>query len=238
MSRARVEEALLQREAALHHLQRRAVFRPHGGQGRALLPAPDRLPGRPVLPAHGQRAEAEPRQAAHGIPAASTRRKTGLLPLRRALPTTWTTSSSRGTKARQLVALIEELLRRLRGAAHLGAALGCPQRAAATKSMLRTEGSQERLDNLAELKQSVYEYETTCGEESTLTHYLAHVALFTNGDADDQARHGEADDRPRRQGPGVPLRLPLRHERGHFPLPQGADSPEAWRRSGGSPSWR
>lgn len=51
--------------------------------------------------------------------------------------------------------------------------------------MLRTEGSQERLDNLAELKQSVYEYEISCGEESTLEHYLAHVALFTNNDASD-----------------------------------------------------
>ena len=47
---------------------------------------------------------------------------------------------------------------------------------------LRTEGSQERLDNLAELKQSVYEYETTCGEEATLEHYLAHAALLTNID--------------------------------------------------------
>jgi len=51
------------------------------------------------------------------------------------------------------------------------------------EAMLRTEGSQERLDNLAELKQSVYEYETSCGEESTLEHYLAHVALLTNADA-------------------------------------------------------
>ena len=48
---------------------------------------------------------------------------------------------------------------------------------------LRTQGSQERLDNLAELKQSVYEFETTCGEEATLEHYLSHVALFTNADA-------------------------------------------------------
>lgn len=57
--------------------------------------------------------------------------------------------------------------------------------------MLRTEGSQERLDNLAELKQSVYEYETTCGEEATLEHYLTHVALFTNNDVEsgkDQVR--------------------------------------------------
>lgn len=50
------------------------------------------------------------------------------------------------------------------------------------EAMLRTEGNQERLDNLAELKQSIYEYETTCGEESILTHYLAHVALFSNSD--------------------------------------------------------
>ena len=53
------------------------------------------------------------------------------------------------------------------------------------ETILRTEGSQERLDNLAELKQSVYEYETSCGEESTLEHYLAHIALFTNSDAAD-----------------------------------------------------
>ena len=48
---------------------------------------------------------------------------------------------------------------------------------------LRTEGSQDRLDNLAELRQSIYEYETTCGEESTLENYLAHVAMLTNLDA-------------------------------------------------------
>ncbi len=51
------------------------------------------------------------------------------------------------------------------------------------EKMLRTEGSQERLDNLAELKQSVYEYETSCGEEATLEHYLSYVALFTNSDS-------------------------------------------------------
>jgi DNA helicase-2/ATP-dependent DNA helicase PcrA len=49
--------------------------------------------------------------------------------------------------------------------------------------MLRTEGSQERLDNLAELKQSVYQYETSSGEECTLENYLSHVALLTNTDA-------------------------------------------------------
>ena len=51
------------------------------------------------------------------------------------------------------------------------------------EAMLRTEGSQERLDNLAELKQSVYEYENSCGEECTMENYLVRVALLTNTDA-------------------------------------------------------
>ncbi|MCR5671706.1 MAG: UvrD-helicase domain-containing protein, partial [Butyrivibrio sp.] len=52
------------------------------------------------------------------------------------------------------------------------------------EKMLRTEGAQDRLDNLAELKQSIFEYETTCGEEVGLEDYLRHIALFTNADAD------------------------------------------------------
>ena len=50
---------------------------------------------------------------------------------------------------------------------------------------LRTEGAQERLDNLAELKQSIYEYEVTCGEETNLDSYLKHIALYTNTDLED-----------------------------------------------------
>ena len=57
------------------------------------------------------------------------------------------------------------------------------------EKMLRTEGSGERLDNLAELKQSVYDFEILCGEECTAEHYLAHAALFTNADT------GEKGDR-------------------------------------------
>ncbi|MCF0150208.1 MAG: UvrD-helicase domain-containing protein, partial [Firmicutes bacterium] len=52
--------------------------------------------------------------------------------------------------------------------------------------MLRTEGGQERLDNLAELKQAIYEFETSCGEELGLEDYLHHVALMTNADAAEQ----------------------------------------------------
>ncbi len=50
--------------------------------------------------------------------------------------------------------------------------------------LLRTEGSQERLDNLAELKAAVREYEETCGEEAGAADFLNHVALFTNSDAE------------------------------------------------------
>lgn len=52
---------------------------------------------------------------------------------------------------------------------------------------LRTEGSGERLDNLAELKQSVYDYETTCGEECTIEHYLTHISLLTASDNEDKS---------------------------------------------------
>ena len=48
--------------------------------------------------------------------------------------------------------------------------------------MLRTEGNQTRLDNLAELKQSVHEFETSCGEECSAEYYLAHAALMGSMD--------------------------------------------------------
>jgi len=50
------------------------------------------------------------------------------------------------------------------------------------EEMMRTEGSQERLDDLAELKQSIYEWETSVGEETDMVSYLRHIALFTNTD--------------------------------------------------------
>ncbi len=52
------------------------------------------------------------------------------------------------------------------------------------EAMRRTEGSQERLDNLAELKQSVHDFEISCGEETTPESYLGYVALMTNTDLD------------------------------------------------------
>lgn len=50
------------------------------------------------------------------------------------------------------------------------------------EEMMRTEGAQDRLDDLAELKQSIYEWEITVGEETDLVSYLRHISLFTNAD--------------------------------------------------------
>ena len=78
--------------------------------------------------------------------------------------------------------------------------------------MLRTEGSQERLDNLAELKQSVHEYEVSCGEELTLENYLAHAALFTTSDAAGTGNNSKAHDRPHGKRSGVSMCFFMRHE--------------------------
>ena len=88
----------------------------------------------------------------------------------------------KGTRARQFIALVEDLSAQAEGRP-VSEVLTAVLQESGYERMLRTEGSQERLDNLAELKQSVYEFETTCGEEATLEHYLAHVALLTNSDA-------------------------------------------------------
>lgn len=45
---------------------------------------------------------------------------------------------------------------------------------------LRTIGDDERLDNLAELKQSIFEYENSIGEDISLEGYLDRISLFTN----------------------------------------------------------
>ena len=94
----------------------------------------------------------------------------------------------KGTGARGFVSLVEAFSAGYEGRP-VSEVLAALLNESGYERMLRTEGSQERLYNLAELKQSVHEYETTCGEESTLEHYLAHVALFTNADT------GEAGDR-------------------------------------------
>lgn len=53
-------------------------------------------------------------------------------------------------------------------------------------AMLRTVGEDERLENLAELKESIFEFEKNSGEESTLEDYLQNIALYTNSDMENK----------------------------------------------------
>lgn len=89
----------------------------------------------------------------------------------------------KGTKATQFIDLIERFSENYEGLP-VSEVLSKILNDSGYEEMLRTEGAQDRLDNLAELKQSVFEYETTCGEEVGLEDYLKHIALFTNADSD------------------------------------------------------
>ena len=87
----------------------------------------------------------------------------------------------KGTKAQQFVHLIEDFSATYEGRP-VSELLSDLLNQSGYEQMMRTNGSQERLDNLAELKQSIYEYEVSCGEETDLDGYLKHAALFTNAD--------------------------------------------------------
>ncbi len=89
----------------------------------------------------------------------------------------------KGTKAAPFIKLIERFAESYEGLP-VSEVLSKILNESGYEEMLRTEGAQDRLDNLAELKQSVFEYETTCGEEVGLEDYLKHIALFTNADSD------------------------------------------------------
>ncbi len=90
----------------------------------------------------------------------------------------------KGTKAAAFIKLIEDFTKRADGMP-VSELFSKVVDASGYEKMLRTEGAQDRLDNLAELKQSIYEFETSCGEETELSYYLEHVALFTNADEPD-----------------------------------------------------
>ena len=55
------------------------------------------------------------------------------------------------------------------------------------EAMLRSSGEEDRLDNLAELKQAIFDFERKAGEDVTLGNYLDHAALFTNMDQTEKA---------------------------------------------------
>ncbi len=52
------------------------------------------------------------------------------------------------------------------------------------EEMLRLDGDEDRLDNLAELKQGIFEFENYYEEDASLDEYLQNIVLFTNVDED------------------------------------------------------
>ncbi len=90
----------------------------------------------------------------------------------------------KATKARSFIDLIEDFA----SIAHsmpISELLSLILDRSGYEAMLRLEGSQTRLDNLAELKQSIQEFEQSFGEELSPEDYLARVALLSYQDAAD-----------------------------------------------------
>ncbi len=85
------------------------------------------------------------------------------------------------TQARAFVTLVEKY-RQIYDDMKLSELLTAVLNDSGYEAFLRTNGEQERLDNLAELKQSIYEYERDAGEECSLSDYLDRISLYTNLD--------------------------------------------------------
>ena len=90
----------------------------------------------------------------------------------------------RGTKAREFVALIEKYASSY-AERTISEVLTSILHESGYETLLRTEGAQDRLDNLAELKQAVFSFETSAGEETDLEAYLKSVAMLSNMDIAD-----------------------------------------------------
>ena len=97
------------------------------------------------------------------------------------------TESFRRSRAKEYVRLIEKY-RAIYDGMDLTDLLSGVLQDSGYERTLRESGEEERLDNLAELKQAIYEFERKAGEEVTLGNYLDHAALFTNMDQTDKTQ--------------------------------------------------
>lgn len=104
-----------------------------------------------------------------------------------ALKTLLETDLFRRSRAKEYVRLIEKYRAIFQGM-DLTDLLASVLQESGYEEMLRTSGEEERLDNLAELKQAIYDFERKAGEEVTLGNYLDHAALFTNMDQTQNAQ--------------------------------------------------
>ena len=97
------------------------------------------------------------------------------------------TDSFRRCKAKDYVRLIEKY-RAIYDNMDLTDLLAGVLHESGYENMLRTSGEEERLDNLAELKQAIFDFTRKAGETVTLGNYLDHAALFTNMDTQEKAQ--------------------------------------------------
>ena len=97
------------------------------------------------------------------------------------------TDSFRRCKAKDYVRLIEKY-RAIFDQMDLTDLLAGVLHESGYEQMLRTAGEEERLDNLAELKQAIFDFTRKAGETVTLGNYLDHAALFTNMDTGEKVQ--------------------------------------------------
>ena len=97
------------------------------------------------------------------------------------------TESFRRSRAKEYVRLIEKYRAIYEGMDLTDLLSGILQDSGYERT-LRESGEEERLDNLAELKQAIYEFQRKAGEEVSLGNYLDHAALFTNMDQQERAQ--------------------------------------------------
>ena len=104
-----------------------------------------------------------------------------------ALVATLETKLIKSSRAKEYVRLIEKY-RAIYDSMDLTDLLSGVLSESGYEQMLRVSGEEDRLDNLAELKQALYDFEQKAGEEVTLGNYLDHAALFTNMDQTERAQ--------------------------------------------------
>ena len=90
-----------------------------------------------------------------------------------------------GTGANEYIELIESI-KALKEKYSINDLLDYILKETGYEKMLMEDGDQERLDNIAELKDSIREYETEAKEKVLLSDYLNNVALITSADRNDK----------------------------------------------------
>ncbi|WP_181350652.1 ATP-dependent helicase [Thalassobacillus sp. CUG 92003] len=90
-----------------------------------------------------------------------------------------------GTGAAPFIQAIESLRER-RESLHVSELLQEAMQRTGYEAYLREDGDQERLDNIAELLNSIVQYEQTLGEDLELEAYLQMLTLYTDHDRDDR----------------------------------------------------